>query len=302
MKPIYYIERTTGQNCEEQVYGGWFLNFLYGNSLLSRWIGTFVAYCLARLSFISAIYGYFQQAPLTARKVIPFIERYKIDSSEFVENSQSFKSFNDFFIRHLKPEARPIDPNSQRAIIPADGRYLFFQNIKEVDGFLVKGQKFDLATLLDSEELASRYSEGAMAIARLCPTDYHRFHFPCDAIPSKTRRINGFLYSVNPIALKKNIHIFTENERTITSLQTKQFGEVQFLEIGATFVGAIHQTYTPFKNAIKGDEKGYFSFGGSSLILLFPPNAIRFDADLLKASAHHTEIRCLMGQSMGSCQ
>lgn len=299
MEPIHYIERTTGKHCQEQVYGGWFLNFLYGNSLLSRWIGTFVVYCLARLSFISAIYGYFQRCPLTARKVIPFIKRYKVDSSEFIEDPQSFKSFNDFFIRHLKPEARPIDPNSKSSIIPADGRYLFFQNIKEVDGFLVKGQKFDLATLLDNQELASKYAEGAMVIARLCPTDYHRFHFPCDAVPGETRRINGFLYSVNPIALKKNIHIFTENERTVTSLQTQQFGEIQFLEIGATFVGAIHQTYTPFKTVIKGTEKGYFSFGGSSLILLFPPNAIRFDADLLDASARQIEIRCLMGQSMG---
>ena len=300
MTPIHYIDRTSGKHLQEKVYGGVVLNFLYGDSFISRTFGRIVAYLIARLQCISAMYGYLQRTSFSSRKVIPFIEKYHIDTSEFVESPNSFKSFNDFFIRQLKPHARPIAAAQANAVIPADGRYLFFQNISHSKGFLVKGKKFDITSLLDDEELASRYIDGAMVIARLCPTDYHRFHFPTDCIPSSTNRLNGFLYSVNPIALKKNINIFTENERTLTSLSTKRFGEVLFLEIGATFVGAIDQTYTPGKSYSKGDEKGYFSFGGSSLILLFPPNTIQFDKDLLDASSQHVEIRCLMGQSMGS--
>jgi phosphatidylserine decarboxylase len=164
---------------------------------------------------------------------------------------------------------------------------------------VVKGKKFDLATLLQDEELAAQYEEGSMVIARLCPMDYHRYHFPCDCYAGKTELINGWLYSVNPVAIKKNIDIFAENKRTLCELDSEKFGKVLFLEIGATCVGAIHQTYTPETQCAKGDEKGYFSFGGSSLILLFPPNSIQFDQDLLDATAAQIEVKCLVGQPMG---
>src|SRR5262249_52241525 len=112
----------------------------------------------------------------------------------------------------------------------------------------------------------------------------------------------GNLYSVNPAAIKKNIDIFAENKRTLCILDSPDFGKVLFMEVGATCVGTIHETYTPGKWTPKGSEKGYFSFGGSSLILFFQPGKIQFDADLLAASAKHIEIKCLMGQSMGKFQ
>ena len=141
-----------------------------------------------------------------------------------------------------------------------------------------------------------------MVIARLCPIDYHRFHFPFSCTPSKSTLLNGALFSVNPLALKKNIRIFSENKRSLTSLKTDKFGDVLFIEVGATCVGGIFQTYTPNQAVVKGQEKGYFSFGGSSLILLFEPGRIHFDADLIEASKKKIEIRGLLGQSMGrSC-
>ena len=111
--------------------------------------------------------------------------------------------------------------------------------------------------------------------------------------------INGWLYSVNPAAIKKNVKIFAENKRTVCVLDTAAFGKVLFMEIGATCVGAIHETYAAGKVCKKGDEKGYFSFGGSSLILLFEPGTIQFDQDLVDASQKKIEIRGLLGQSMG---
>jgi phosphatidylserine decarboxylase len=298
MEPIRYIHRQTGQLEIEAVYGESMIHLLYGNGLFSRLLGTPLRYLLSGFPFCSWIYGYLQKLPITKVKMVPFIQKYQIDASEFLEKVEDFNSFNDFFIRKLKKESRPIAAGEKTAIIPADGRYRFYPNIADSEGFLVKGQKFDLAKLLQNDEQAARYSNGTMVIARLCPSDYHRYHFPCDGIPGKTRLINGWLYSVNPLALRKNIHIFTENKRSICELSTEYFGKVLFIEIGATAVGSIHQTYTPFQKYRKGDEKGYFSFGASSLILLFAPGAIELDKDLI--STTDIEIKCLMGQSMGS--
>ena len=186
-----------------------------------------------------------------------------------------------------------------QAVMPADARYLFFQDISKVDGFLVKGEKFDLPSLLNNDVLARSYTQGTMVMARLCPTDYHRYHFPCDCVPGDTQLINGYLYSVNPIALRKDIQIFTKNKRMICSLDTFKFGKVLFLEIGATNVGSIHETYQPHTFQPKGAEKGYFSFGGSSLILLFEPGKIQIDEDLLEATRKGYEMKCLFGQSLG---
>lgn len=299
MKPIYYIDRKLNKRCEEKVYGAAFLNLLYGDNFISRFVGAPIAYALARLPCISAFYGYLQDKPASAKKIAPFIEMFQVDTSEFAQKPSEYKSFNDFFTRKLKENARPIAEGPKTAVIPADGRYYFFQNIKKADGFIVKGKKFNLTELLQDEKLAAEYEEGSMVMARLCPTDYHRYHLPCDCKAGKTTLINGWLYSVNPIALKKNIEIFTENKRTLCILESEHFGKVLFLEIGATFVGAINETYKEDTFCAKGDEKGYFSFGGSSLILLFPPKSIQFDQDLLNATAQQTEIRCLMGQSMG---
>jgi len=291
MDPIYVIDRESGKKEEEQVFGKGALKLLYGNSL-----GKPFAHLISRIPLVSVLFGFWQKLSITKKNVIPFIENYKVDSSEFLESPESFQSFNDFFIRKLKPEARPIAQGKEVAVMPADGRYRFFQNISETDGFVVKGEQFNLTELVGDTDLAAKYAQGAMVMARLCPTDYHRFHFPVDCTPSESHLINGYLYSVNPIAIKNDIHIFTKNKRMITTLATKKFGDVLFIEIGATNVGSIIQTFTPNQPHLKGAEKGYFSFGGSALIILFKPGKITLDPDLL---GHDIELKCLMGQSMG---
>ncbi len=298
MNPIEYIDRLSGRLCKEEVYGGNHLEFLYGTTWLSRFCSPFLLRCIARNPLFSKLYGYVQKLPASRSKIAPFIQTFGVDATEFEKKPSEFVSFNDFFTRTLKPQARPIAASA--AVIPADGRYLFYQNISEADGFVVKGKKFDLDELLQDRELADLYREGSLVLARLCPSDYHRYHFPCDAVPEPSRAISGHLYSVNPIALKNRIEIFTENKRRLIVLNTTAFGKVTVVEVGATCVGAIHETYTPSRSYRKGDEMGYFSFGGSSLVLLFPPRTILFDRDLQEASRSHTEIRCLMGQSLGN--
>lgn len=301
MDPIVYIDRQTKKREIERVYGAKALELLYGNSLITKFFGAPILRKLVKNPFFSSFYGFVQNLPSSKKKIAPFIKTFHVDSSEFLNSIDSFKSFNEFFIRKLKTESRPINFDKKTVVMPADGRYRVYQDIQKSDGFLVKGQKFDLKTLLQEDSLAARYVNGTMVMARLCPSDYHRYHFPCDCIPGETRFINGWLYSVNPIALKQDIHIFTQNKRTICELET-DFGKVLFLEIGATNVGSIHQTYSPNKHHLKGDEKGYFSFGASSLILLFEPNRIELDKDLVEATNEGLEIRCLMGQSLGRMQ
>lgn len=297
MDPIVYIDRESGKEEVEVVYGACALRFVYGTDWVTELFGVPLLHLLIKFPFFSAIYGFFQKTSSSKKKIKPFIHAFRVSEKEFEKPVDAFTSFNDFFIRKLKKEVRPIA--DAEAIIPADGRYRFFPKIQESDGFLVKGEKFDLATLLGDEELSKRYTHGTMVMARLCPMDYHRYHFPCDCIPGKSRLINGWLYSVNPIAIKKDIHIFTSNKRVITELTTTHFGKVQFIEIGATNVGSIHETFKPGHFYKKGDEKGYFSFGGSSLIILFEEGVIQLDHDLLDAAERNMEIRCLIGQSMG---
>lgn len=294
-----YIERTTGHLEQEKVYGGVFIRLLYSNHLLSRFLSKLVLPLISRCSFPSALYGALQKTSWSRSKVKWFIDKFHVDTSDFLEPVSSFKSFNDFFIRKLKPTARPIYPDPRVAILPADARYLVFPNIAHSKGFFVKGQKFSIATLLQDTQLAEQFAQGTMVIARLAPVDYHRFHFPCDGVASAPQLIPGSLYSVNPLALKKRFSILAENKRMITHLQTPHFGTVLYIEVGATYVGTIHQTFTPHTSQKKGGEKGYFSFGGSCLILLFQKGHIQLDKDLIDASSRSIEVLGKLGQSLG---
>jgi phosphatidylserine decarboxylase len=299
MSEITFFDRRTKREEKEEVYGQFFLEMLYGDGFFSSFCSFFLLSLFSRISCLSKFYGYLQKSAMSRFKIKPFIRAYHIDASEFLEPVDSFASFNDFFIRCLKSECRPIAQGDDVAILPADARYLVFQNIEKADGFWIKGKKFSLKDLFQDKELADQYAQGAMAIARLCPIDYHRFHFPCQCIPGKAHLIEGPLFSVNPIALKRKIEILSDNKRMITSLKTRNFGEMQWIEVGATYVGSIHQTYVPGKPYAKGEEKGYFSFGGSCLILLFEPGRIAFDRDLVDTSMKKMEVRGLLGQSLG---
>jgi phosphatidylserine decarboxylase len=297
MDYIHYSDRATGKQEVEKVYFEGIIRFLYGKSLLSRTLGRFLVQTMAKWPFFSWLYGYFQKLPFSKRKIEPFIKRYNVDSTEFQDPVTAFSSFNDFFIRKLKPECRPFAQSP--AIIPADGRYRFYNDLSENQIFSVKNKDFSLATLLRDENKAAKFINGSLVIARLCPTDCHRFYFPIDCTPQASHLINGMLYSVNPIAIKDNPWIYCTNRRVVTYLESEHFGTVAFLEIGATNVGSIIQTYTPNKPYKKGEEKGYFSFGGSALIMLFEPKSIHFDPDLLEFMKSRIEIRCLIGQSLG---
>ena len=238
--------------------------------------------------------------PASRSLVAPFIEEFGLDASEFADPQESFKSFNEFFIRRLKPEARPFDPDPEAATFPCDGRHLGFPDISEITSVFVKGQRFSLASLLGSSELSNRFARGSLVLSRLCPTDYHRFHFPAAGIPSTSSLINGALFSVSPIALRRNLSYLWQNKRMITELETSRFGTIVMIDIGATNVGSISQTFTPGEKINRGDERGYFSFGGSSTITLFEEGTITLADDLVQQTSHQTELYAPMGSLLGS--
>lgn len=268
--------------------------FLY-NSKYGRKLSTL----LSTSPLLSRLYGWMQKFWWTKRKIPGFVKRHNIKVSDFKKSLSEFTSFNDFFTRELTPQARPIVQDKSICITPVDGSYLVYPNISEFDEFVVKSKRFSLPKLLGNDELVKKYMSGSMVFARLALFDYHRFHFPADCRPEPTRLINGHLFSVHPIAVKDNFIIFCENKRTVTLLKTQDFGDIVYLEIGALNVGSIVQTFQPGKLYHKGDEKGFFEFGGSTVILIFEPNTIQFDDDLLRNSRMGLETRCLMGESLG---
>ncbi|NNC89672.1 MAG: phosphatidylserine decarboxylase [Akkermansiaceae bacterium] len=293
MEPIRYFNRHRGRLETEAVYGERWLRWTYHHPL-----GRAALHTLVKRPFFSRLYGRRMSAPSSRKLVAPFIRDFEVDPAEFADDAGSFRSFNDFFIRKLKPEARPLA--DAPVVFPCDGRHLGFADLSAVDAVFVKGQRFDLEALLASGELAARYREGALVLSRLCPTDYHRFHFPADGTPSAPRHVNGLLYSVSPHALRTSLSYLWENKRVLTELRTADLGTIVMLDIGATNVGTIRQTFTPGRPVAKGAEKGYFAFGGSCIATLFEPGAVTLAADLLEYSAQQIELFAQMGSAMGS--
>ncbi|MDP3849220.1 MAG: phosphatidylserine decarboxylase [Luteolibacter sp.] len=293
MEPIRYFNRHTHALETEQVYGEGFLRWTYGHPLGAISLNAFV-----KRPFFSAWYGRRMSTEKSAARVVPFIEHYGLDPAEFEDAPESFRSFNEFFYRKLKPAARPIDADETSVVFPADGRHLGFDRASAIEGVFVKGQKFDLAGLLGDAGLAARYADGTLVLSRLCPVDYHRFHFPAAGTPGETRLIDGPLFSVSPIALRKRLSYLWTNKRTITPLLTGRFGTVLLMEIGATCVGTIRQTFTPGTPVEKGAGKGYFAFGGSSTITLFEPGAVTLEQDLAAHSTRQTELYAKVGTRM----
>lgn len=291
VKEIFYINRKTNQKEKEIIPGSKTMFFLYAKPL-----GKLNLFLLFKRKFLSKFSGWLANTEWSGKKIDKFIGEHSMDMSQFVEPKEGFKTFNRFFYRHIKDGARPIGEN---IVSPADGKVLAFNNIKETQEFFVKGSAFNVSTFLKDDELAKKYENGSLMVVRLAPADYHRYHFPLSGIPTATKKIKGFYYSVSPLALQKNMRIFCENKREYTVLKNDIYGDVLICDVGATLTGSIIQTYQPNKPLNKGDEKGYFAFGGSTLILLFEPNKMTFSKDLVENTKNGFETTVLMGQTIG---
>lgn len=294
-KTIDVIDRTTGKTFKETIYGENAMKVIYGNP-----IGTKVVSKFLTNQSLSNIYGAYNDSTLSRHKIPKFIEFLNIDTDECEKLPSEYQSFNDFFARSLKKEARPIDDSPNSVVSPGDGRLLVFPKIAESTLSYVKWAPIKLLDLFgQNKALAQKYTNGSCAVLRLCPSDYHRFHFPVGGIAGVTKTIPGLLHSVNPYALEQNICVFCLNKRTYCTLQSQQFGDVLIMEIGAMFVGTIVQTYRPSKTVEKGEEKGFFKFGGSTTVLFFEKDKMQFDKDLIENSENKIETFVKMGEQIG---
>jgi phosphatidylserine decarboxylase len=287
---IQYYERESGQLKTEKIAGEKWLVWLYNNP-----IGEATLWVLAKRKLVSSIYGKMMDRTSSAKRIPPFIEDFDIDMSGAQEHD--FKNFNDFFTRKLKDNARPIDTSFNTVVSPADGKILAYADISNSD-FIIKGFRFDVSSFLDNPVLAQKYRDGALLIIRLAPADYHRFHFPVSGILTPDKKVGGDYYSVNPFALRKKAEIFCLNKREYTILSNPSFGDVIMAEVGATMVGSIVQTFKGC-SVKKGEEKGYFKFGGSTVVLLFEKSKICIDKDLLINTATGYETAVKMGERIG---
>ncbi|MCS5421915.1 MULTISPECIES: phosphatidylserine decarboxylase [Psychrilyobacter] len=288
---IEYIDRKTNMILVENVPGENFLKFLYHNPF-----GKLPLELLVKRKCLSSFYGKLMDQKKSINKIEDFVKNNHIDMNESQKKVGDFTSFNDFFYRKLKPNARKIEDG---LVSPADGKAVGFEKINDWDKFFVKGSEFCLEKYLNNKELLEKYKGGSMIIVRLAPADYHRYHFPADGKIGSRNKIDGYYYSVSPYAIKENFGVFCENKRELTTLETSEYGDVLISEIGATMVGGIEQTYTPDTHVKKGEEKGYFTFGGSSVLLLFEKGKVMIDDDILKNTKNGYETKVYMGEKIG---
>ncbi|MCC5022454.1 MAG: phosphatidylserine decarboxylase [Candidatus Synoicihabitans palmerolidicus] len=292
--PVEFFNRYSNQVEVEQIYGERWLRWAYESGL-----GRATTAMLLKRGIFSWYYGYRMNRAYSGNKVLPFVVDYELDADYFVKKPCEFRTFNEFFARALKPEARPIAAGDEVAVFPADGRHLAFPDVDESEGFYVKGSKFTMPELFGSAEEAAPFAGGSMLISRLCPVDYHRFHFPVSGTPSDSSLIRGSLYSVNPIALRREVKYLVQNKRMLTLIDSEMFGQVAMFEVGATCVGTIRQLFVNDRLTAKGEEKGLFKFGGSCMITVFQRGRIQLSEDLVTHSGEQREVYAKMGDVLG---
>ena len=289
---IQFIHRKTKEIITETPPAEGLLKFLYDNPF-----GKTTVLPIAKRKFISEYYGKKMYKPSSTKKIERFVKQLNIDMSESEKKISEFTSFNDFFYRKLKPSARPIESGF---VSPGDGKLIAFENISDVHHFFVKGRKFILSEFLNDIDIANRYKDASLIILRLAPNDYHRFHFPYSGVPSEVTKIKGSYFSVSPHALASNFtKVFCENKREFCTLKTADKGVIIIAPVGATMVGSILETYTPNQEVNKGDEMGYFAFGGSTIVMLVAKNNLKIDADILENTKNNMETFVQMGEKIG---
>lgn len=294
---IQYFNRNTKKLETEIVYGGDFVEWAYGSP-----VGLFLTRSLFSKRWLSLLMGAYENSKLSISQIKPFILNYGINEADF--EKREYQNFNEFFIRKFNQGVRPFDGDETVFSAGAEARYFAFQNLKLEQKFSVKGIEINLNELLKDEELGPRYEGGTLLIARLCPVDYHRFHFPVSGRVIRHYRVPGALHSVNPVVFSAEPRVFLENEREVAIVETERFGNVAMLEVGALGVGKIIQTAysnrrpTPHK-VEKGQEKGYFLFGGSTVIWLIEKGKMDLAPDLLEYSHQGIETWVPLGAALG---
>lgn len=266
------------------------------NRLLKLLYSHFLGRCALKvltLPFITHIGGLYMNSRLSKRQIQPFIQNHHIDMNQY--EKQDYRCYNDFFTRQIKKEARPICHDHYALIAPADSKLTYYR-IGEDTKLWIKDTMYSLSDLLGNHELAQQYDGGTCLVFRLSVDDYHRYCFIDDGSKEEDVYIKGVFHTVNPIA-NDYYPIYKQNSRSYSLLHTLHFDDVIYMEVGAMMVGKI--VNHSLDSFCRGDEKGYFEFGGSTIVVLLKKDIVEIDEDIVSHSLHHDETRVLMGEKIG---
>ncbi len=265
------------------------LDFMYGNAF-----GRLITKLLTR-KFISELGRLYMSSSLSKGRINKLIKSENIDMTQY--ENREFSSFNDFFTRKLAPGARTVDATPEAVVSPADSKLTVY-DIASDSLYRIKGCDYSIKTLLGGdEELANEFLGGKCLVYRLSVDNYHRYCYPDDGIEESYRFIPGVYHTVNPIALER-FDVYGKNCRELTVLETDNFGRVAYIEVGAMMVGKINNTH-PKGRFERGEEKGFFSFGGSTIVMLYKKDVISLDDDIADNSAKEIETTVLFGERVG---
>lgn len=284
--PAVY-DRASGECREERQYGDSGLRFAYGTSV-GRWLLTLTAI----RPWFSEANAVARRSPLSARSIPAFVEAHAIDLSEFEE--RHFRSFADFFTRSFRDGVRPV-PVEDVLFSPAESRVTCV-GIDDATRVLIKGHSYGVDELLDDAETARLFVGGQCLVFRLAVQDCHRYSYVDDGVTVSSRRIAGVLHTVS--AASARYRIYRENKRTWDLLRTEHFGDMIQMEVGAMLVGRIRShgksTFS------RGEEKGWFELGGSTVVLLIKKSVVTIDDDIVEWSRRGTEVRVRLHEQVGT--
>lgn len=285
MTKIY--SRETKDFYEQKESGNLALKFLYKTIL-----GRLILKLIINPS-ISKISGKYNDSKSSKRKIKKFIKKNNINMEDFVE--EDYQNFNDFFTRTIKEEKRPMSHNPKRFISPADSKVLAY-DITEDLMLTIKDSTYSLNELVNNEEDLSEFKNGKCLVFRLCVDDYHHYCYPDSGKLLKHNLIAGKLHTVRSISSKYKI--YKENQREYSIIQTDNFDKIIYIEVGAMMVGKIVNNIK--EEFTKGEEKGYFKLGGSTIVILLKENQIILDKDIINNSKNDIETEVKYRETIGA--
>ncbi len=285
---VKVYDRKQGVVYDEAQYGEKRLHLLYETAFGRLLLGLIFA-----RRWYSSLNAIRDKRPSSVRKIQPLIDRFGIDMSEYPE--QSYSSYDSFVTRQIDPAKRPIASSPDALIAVADSHLLAYPVTS--DGRIpVKHTSYTMTELLRDPDLAATYNEGTCLLFRLGTEDYHRYCFAADGKVIRKKSINGVLHSVQPISSKR-YKAFSENQREYAVIETASFGTVVTVEVGALLVGKIHNH--DVTSCRRGQEKGYFSLGGSAILILLKPGTVEIDPDIMEYSRQQIETKVRLGEKVG---
>ncbi len=262
--------------------------------LYNTYVGRILLSPIVKNKFISVVIGKFMDTKLSKILIKPFIKKHNINMSCF--ENEKYRCFNDFFIRRIKKDARIINHDDSSFIAPCDSRLTCYKITKDLT-FKIKNSTYSLSSILNDNSKDEVFKDGIVLVFRLSVEDYHHYVFCDDGTIINNYKIDGVYHSVNPIVYKTH-KVFKENKRECTLLKTKNFGKVMYVEVGALLVGKINNLKNKNK-FIKGEEKGYFMYGGSTVVLIIQKNKVKINDEILKNSKNGYETYVKLGEKIG---